>query len=200
MTERVDIMNQALSMLGVRDITSPEDDTAEARQMKINYAPARDATLEAHEWSFAILRFTPGQLLAAPEFGAAHAYSIPSDVLRVLTVETNREISNVYFNDPIGSKEQVDWVFEDRKILCDEEVIRCRGLRRVVEEGKFSPLFCMALATQLAFLTAISLTGSAEIQANMARLFEMYIRVAKSRDGLQGRSRRIRQRSLLKVR
>ena len=180
MTERVDICNLALSWLGEDEITSIEDPSSRALQLKINYIPARDATLEAHEWSFAIERFIPGKLAAAPAFGVANG--------------------NTYWNGRIGGQEQLDWVMENSLILCNEEVIYCRGLRRVEQEGRFSPLFVHALAAKLAGLIALNLTASKEIQANMFGLYAGFIKEAKTRDGMQGRSKRIRDRTLLKSR
>lgn len=200
MTERVDIANMALSWLGEEEITSLEDQSKRALQMKINYIPARDATLEAHDWSFAIKRFIPAKLETPPVYGAAYAFSIPSDILRVISVDTQDTLVHAAFNTPINSDEQVDWVFEDRMIICNEDAVSARGIRRVQDEGKFSPLFVQAFAAKLASLTALNLTGSAEIQGNMFNLFVLAIKEAKTRDGLQGRSRRIRNRSLLKRR
>lgn len=200
MTERVDIANMALSWIGEEEINSLDDDLERARQIKINYIAARDATLEAHEWSFAIKRFTPGKIADAPEYGASHAFSIPSDILRVIAVDPNMASTATPWTAPINSHEQLDWVLEGRLILCNEDVIYCRGIRRVEDEGIFSPLFVQALAAKLATLVAVNLSASAEIQANMFDLYDRFISEAKSRDGLQGRSRRIRNRSLLKVR
>lgn len=201
MTERVDIANLALSWLGELDITSLEDDLESARQMRINYIPARDATLEAHEWTFATQRFIPGQNAVEPEYGVTYAYEIPPDCLRVTRVEPNRANATASpFILDIGTDEQLDWVMEGRQILCNEEVIYCKGIFRITQEGLFSPLFVHAFAAKLAFLTAINLTASPDIQANMLAFYTEFIREAKTRDGLQGRSRRLRQRSLLKAR
>jgi hypothetical protein len=198
MTERVDIANLALSWLGEADITSLEDDLERARQMRINYIPARDATLEAHEWTFATKRFIPGQNAVAPEYGAVFAYEIPPDCLRVVSCDRNDGSQPI--TAPIGSLEQIDWILEGKQILTNEAAIYCRGIFRVTQEGKFSPLFVHALAAKLAYLTALNLTASAEIQANMLALYQQFIMEAKTRDGLQGRSRRIRNRTLLKAR
>ena len=201
MTERVDIANLALSWLGEQDITSLEDDTNRSHQMKINYIPARDATLEAHEWSFAIERFIPAKLAANPVYGINSAFSVPPEILRVLTVERNTaDPTNSFLTGRIGGNEQLDWVLEGGLILCNQDVIYCRGIRRVEQEGKFSPLFVHALAAKLAFLTATNLSASAAIQENMLQLYVGFIHEAKSRDGLQGRSRRLRDRTLMKSR
>jgi hypothetical protein len=61
-------------------------------------------------------------------------------------------------------------------------------------------MFVHAFAAKLAFLTAMNLTSSAEIQANMLAFYSQFILEAKTRDGLQGRSRRLRNRSLIKSR
>lgn len=200
MTEKVAIANMALTMLGEAEITSLDDESARARIMKTHYIPARDATLEAHEWSFAIKRFIPAQTATPPEYGPALAYSIPSDILRVIAVERNTTGYDPNLAPRINSREQIDWVLEGRLILCYEEAIYCRGIRRVEEEGIFSPLFDHALAAKLSFMTAIALTSSAEIQSNMLNLYSGFISEAKSRDGLQGRSKRVRNRTLLKSR
>lgn len=198
MTERVDICNMALSWLGEDEITSIEDPSTRALQLKINYIPARDATLEAHEWSFAIERFVPGIVAGQPQWGDYNAFSVPAEIIRVLTVDRNTDTGMDLGR--IGGREQLDWVFERNLILCREDVIYCRGIRRIEEEGRFSPLFVHAFAAKLAALVALNLTASAEIQGNMYALYDQFISEAKSRDGLQGRSRRIRSRYLLKSR
>lgn len=200
MTERIDVANLALTWLGEEPVTSLEDDLDRARIMSINYIPARDATLEAHDWSFAIERFIPPMNEVEPVYGASAAFDIPTNILRVIAVDNPRSTANTDFTLPINSREQLDWVFEKRQVICNQEVIHCRGIRRIEQEGLFSPMFVHAFAAKLAFLTAMNLTSSAEIQANMLAFYTQFILEAKTRDGLQGRSRRFRQRSLIKSR
>jgi hypothetical protein len=171
-----------------------------ANIMQINYIPARDATLEAADWSFAIMRFIPPLNAVAPIYGASKAFDIPTNILRMVSVDNPKSTANSDFTLPINSHEQLDWVFENRQIICNQDVIHCRGVRRIEQEGLFSPNFVHAFAAKLAFLCAMSLTSSASIQANMKLLYDEFIKTAKSRDGLQGRSQRIRQRSLIKSR
>ena len=197
MTERIDIANMALTWLGEEPVTSLEDDLDRANVMRINYIPARDATLEAHDWSFAIERFIPALNAVEPIYGASFAFDIPTNILRVIAVDNPNTTSNTDFTLPINSREQLDWVFEKRQVICNADIIHCRGIRRVEQEGLFSPNFVQAFAAKLAFLCAMNLTSSAEIQGNMMVLYDMFIKVAKSRDGKQGRSQRIRHRSLI---
>jgi hypothetical protein len=198
--ERVDIANRALIMLGEQPITAIDEDSNNAQIMKQSYQMARDGTLEAHEWSFAITRFIPAALAQAPQFGYAFAYPIPPEILRVLTVYYNDTQSTALSSQLESSTPQVDWAVEYGRILCNESVIYCRGIKRIEEEGRFSSLFVEAFAAKLAALTAINLTGSAEIQANMLGFFDVLVKQAKSRDGLQGRSKIMRNRQLQSVR
>jgi hypothetical protein len=195
-------VNQSLTWLGEKPITSLEDELDTAHVMSINYVPARDATLEAHDWSFAIMRFIPPLNATPPIYGASAAFDVPTNILRVISVDDPKtaSFSTGVYTPVINSKEQLDWVFENRQVICNEEVIHCRGIRRVEQEGLFSPNFVQAFAAKLAFLTAMSLTSSASIQANMKEFYDEFILVAKSRDGLQGRSKRLRNRDLLKSR
>lgn len=198
--ERVDIANMALSWLGSAPITSIDDETDRANQLQINYIPARDATLEAHDWTFAIERFIPAQSATAPVYGAGIAYDIPPQILRVIACDSGDTTGNSTFTSKINQKEQIDWQLEGDKIICDLDVIYCRGIRRIEEEGRFSPLFVHAFAAKLAFLLAQNITSDPNIAQNVYGMYEQFIKEAKSRDGLQGRSMRIRQRRLLKSR
>jgi hypothetical protein len=192
----------ALTWLGEEPITSLEDDLDRALIMSINYAPARDATLEAHDWSFAIERFIPPKNAVAPVYGASAAFDIPPNILRVIAVDdpkTANPTSGVY-TPIINSKEQLDWQFENRQVICNEDVIHCRGIRRIEQEGMFSPNFVQAFAAKLAFLSALALTSSQTTQAIWKDVYDGFILIAKSRDGLQGRSKRLRNRTLLKSR
>ncbi len=200
MSERIDIVNLALTWLGEDVVTSLEDDLDRARIMKVNYLPARDATLEAHDWSFAILRFEPPLNAVPPVYGAGKAFDVPPEVLRIISVALPDTDTNAAFAAPLDSLPQIDWLFERGQVICNQEVIFCKGIQRVDEEGRFSPLFVHAFAAKLAYLCAVALTASLDSQANMLAFYSEFILEAKSRDGLQGRSKRLRQRTVSRVR
>lgn len=203
MTERVDIANLALNWIGEEQITSLEDDTKAARTMRLNYRAARDATLEAHEWSFAIVRFEPARLEEPPLFKWRYAYQVPADVMRVLSCERAEDAygpDSIRWEPTNRADEQIDWAMERNCILTNEGRVFARGIERVTEEGRYSNLFVHALAAKLAAVSSVALTASSSVQASMYALYSQMIKEAKSRDGLQGRNLRIRNRSLLKSR
>ncbi len=201
MSARIDICNIALTWLGADHITSIEDEAIEARMLKANYYLARDATLEAHEWSFAIKRFIPTRTVADPVWGAANRFSVPSDIIRVLRVEAGGGILGGYDSlHSIDRRPEADWLIESGYIITNADAIVCKAIRRIEDEGIYSPLFVHAFAAHLAMLMAYPLTESDTKFRAMSALYTLKLKDAKSRDGLQGSSKRIRNRTLQNVR
>lgn len=199
MSARIDVANYALVLLGEGPITSIEDDSDTARTMLSLYYIARNAVLEAHEWSFAIRRFTPTQSSSTPDWGWSFSYELPSDIIRLLRVDRDRA-GGLTTQTSDMNRHQIAHELEGRVILCNESEIHCTGIRRVDDEGIFSPLFVEAFATKLAYLAAIPITESNQKQNNMAALYTAAINAAKSRDGMQGSTRRLRSHWLRKAR
>ena len=202
MSERIDIANMALTWLGASTITGFEDDAIEAEIINANYYIARDATLEAHEWSFAIKRWEGAKEADSPEWGANNRFTIPNDILRVLAVEAvgSSNLGNSFSNHQLGRAMQADWLVESGYIITDEDAIYCRGIRQVTDEGIYSPLFCHAFAAHLAMLCTYALSESNVKFNAMSALYQLKIQQAKSRDAVQGSNKRIRNRSLQNVR
>ena len=192
MSAKINVVNYALSLLGANPITSLEDDAHEAKVMKTFYYEARDGLLEVVEWSFAIKRFKPAKSTDEPLWGWSSSFPIPSDILRVLTVESD----NTYGMN----RDQVDHVVEQRSILCNEDNIVCTGIRRIDDEGVYSPLFNEAFAVKLAVLACLAITESNTKFQQMAAMYAGVIKDAKSRDGQQGTTRRVRSRWINRAR
>jgi hypothetical protein len=200
MSARIDIVNIGLTLLGADSIFSLEDETPEAKLMKTHYYIARDATLEAYEWSFAIKRFVPAKAELAPEWGWAFAFPIPADVLRVLTVERVTGTVMGMTNTNHMQRNQVDHVVEQRVILTNEGKIYCTGIRTIDDEGIYSNLFAHAFACKLALMTCLVLTESSQKFKEVAAMYAGAIREASSRDGQQGTTRRLRKTDWRRVR
>jgi len=198
MSARIDIVNVALGMLSADPITSIEDDAPEALLMKVNYDMARDATLEAYEWTFATRMFVPAASAVAPLWRWAYAYPIPSDIIRVLEVDRGSPVGAFVSNHM--RRDQVDHEVQSGQILTNEGAIYCTGLRRVEDEGIFSSLFAHALAAKLAMLTCFAITQSRTQFEVVTAMYTGAIKEAKSRDGMQGTTRRMRSHWLTAAR
>jgi hypothetical protein len=198
MATKTEIANIALGLIGANLVTNVDaDDSEEAKQIRIQYDAALNATLEVQEWSFAIKRFEPALVGSAPLYGWTNAFQPPPDIIRVLSCD--RQVSG----GPMTGKYdpgQIDWDFEGGLILTDEDVVYARGISNLVREGDFSPTFVQAFAARLAMMVALPLTQSQQIFQNCGGLFNGLIREAKTRDGMQGRSKRIRNRAFIRVR
>ena len=204
MSIRVDVCNFALGALGESEINSIEDDSDKARTLKSFYYIARDAVLEEGEWTFATRRFLPAKSTTVPEWGWAFVFVIPTDIIRLAEVDRNMSSltslrdTSLPPNPIPHTVEFVNGVGE--AILCNEDPIFCKGVRRIEDEGIYSPLFVEAFSLKLAYLAALPITSSVQIQQTVMGLYGHAIRTAKPRNGMQGTTRRMRSRSLSRAR
>ncbi len=194
------MVNKALSLLGTRPLTSLEDEGDVALTMKTHYYIERDAMLEEVDWSFSIRRFTPARLAAAPDFGFPNAFAIPSDIMRIITVDYSADAFNISRSASQPSRTQAEYVVESGQILTDREVIYCRGIRRMEDEGNYSSLFASAFALRLAMAACYQITKSNKRFEHIAGMYTGVMDDAISMDGLQGRHVRISQNNLLNAR
>jgi hypothetical protein len=181
----VAICNQALGWVGGNLITSLGDSSNEARLCNANYADLRDAVLEDAVWSFAIKRARITKLVAAPEYGFASQFTLPSDTIRVLNVQDGGNDT-----DP----DIPEWQREGNTIVCDRDVIYIKYIARITDTALFSSGFKQALAARIAADLSIPITQSRQVQSDMWSLYRAKLGDASTTDSLQGRSRRIRSR------
>lgn len=101
MTDKVHIINNALSLIGAASITSFEENTANARRVKTIYDTSRKALLRLHPFQCSIKRIKLTPLTEAPVFGYAYQYQLPDDLIRIInantedyTIETDKLLSD----------------------------------------------------------------------------------------------------------
>jgi hypothetical protein len=174
----IEIVNLALSWCGEAAISSFNDATPEARWAKANYAATRDQQLESREWSFATRRELLAQDAAAPTFGPAHQYILPSDVLTVWRC----------YDSADGCAELADWTVEGRRVLTSAAVCYAVTTYRA-NENTFSPGFSRALSALLTAQMAIPLTENRQLASDYHGIHQSYLATAAWADGRQGRSR-----------
>jgi hypothetical protein len=198
MSARIDAVNAALNFLGEQPIMGLDDDSDRARTMKVHYYAARDAMLEDCNWTFAISRFTPAVNTVAPAWGWGYAYTIPSDVVRVTTVLRSFSTGALppYGGYDFPNETQSAHVIEGNEILSNDTPIYCLGVRKMEDEGGYSPLFLDALSFSLAFRTALAITASMPKQQAALALFQGIYKRAKTRDGQQNTTRRMRNTTM----
>ncbi len=184
----VSICNQALSWLATGPILALSDNTTNAILCNANYIPARDSTLESAAWTFATERFKLIPVLTVPVYGYANQFLIPSNVLRVIECREDTVRPNGVSN--------IDWRREGKYIVSDAGVIYAKCIIQVDDTNLMSTLFTQALASRLAAMLAPAITESKGHADRMWNLYENYMSKAMPIDGSQGKSDRIRGRSL----
>ena len=198
MSARIDICNFALSFLGEARITSLDDDHARAQVMSDFYYIAKDACLEDANWTFAMKRFTPAESATAPAFGWSYAYPIPSDILRVTAVlkgwQSNSVIPASW--DEFPEEKKSAHVIEGNEILSNDNPIYCYGIRKMPDEGGYSPLFVETFGYKLAYLAASPLSASTTRADRALGLYAANLKKAKTRDSMQNSTRRMRSNIL----
>ncbi|MFV2057288.1 MAG: hypothetical protein ACC707_12525 [Thiohalomonadales bacterium] len=208
----VEICNLALGWLGGDLIISLDDESVEAKLCKANYALLRDAVLEEREWTFAVKRLEPAQLVTGPLYGFDNAFQIPPEVLRVLqvsragTVVDGALIEGSFLSATrggtgTGRETRIEWNREGDQIMANNaDRIFIRALIRIEDTTKFSPSFDQAFAARMAMELSIPITNSRALQKDMASLYAEKMRLAAATDGLQGRSQRVRADAFTVVR
>lgn len=144
------IANKALILLGDNGRITSLDDTGQlASDLKDLWDVARPIAIASHTWNFAIKR---EKLLRDPDntppFGYAYQFDKPPEMLRWLPWAKGEPY---WFR----GEEEGDYFF------ADDPEIYIRYLIDVPEVGKWPPLFCEAMAYQLALEYCESKTGKA---------------------------------------
>jgi phage gp46-like protein len=162
-TSDIDIVNRALTMLGVDPINSLSDSTKAASTANRLFNDTRAAVFRGHPWNCLIKRASLPQEAQAPLYGYAYAFTLPADFLRLLSIENN-----------LGK-----YSIEGRKILYDDEILQITYIALVTDVIAYDTLLTDALAARLAADMAHPLLQSTEAMERMYNLYELKLREAK---------------------
>ena len=153
--DTITVCNAALARLGEARILDLADDNAAGRACSLNFPLARDELLRSHRWNFATERADLVQLSAAPTFGFTYAYQLPTDSLRVLTVNGVSASG-----DPDSA-----WEIEGNTLLHDEATVELIYIKRVTDLNLLDSLAIEALIVLLASKLAPAIQGGSTSKA-----------------------------------
>lgn len=175
METKTDLANRALSMLGEAKISDIGDDSREAARVCNEHVDAVIAEiLRSHRWNCAIDRAELTRSADAPIFGYTHAYVLPSDFIRLLSINgESYEAQQEFFEIEANNRLLSNW--DDCKIRYIKEIPIVR----------FDPLMAEATAAKLAMVISIALTGSESKQSRAFQLYERAISNAKTVDAYE---------------
>ena len=178
MAAAIEIANRALVLLGEQRITSFDDNSKPAREVKSQYDLTRRAELRANRWAFALKRAQlaalPNPPVGAPEFGKV--YNFPTDALRIT------DIGDIFvgmaFTNYRG-KSEAAWAIEGRQILTSiAPPLNIRYVWDIQDGQQFDALFVDALSARLAVDLGIVLTEATGRVDNAKALYAIAIRRA----------------------
>lgn len=143
MTTPTELVNMALAHLGQARISDFSERSPAAEHCRRAYDHVRRLCLRDYDWNFAIRRATLTAAEAPPEFDWGYEYPLPSDCLRVISV-----------NQRPGGTRLTDYAVEGRAILSNSADCRVRYIRDVTDptlwDSMFSSYFCYRLAAAIA--------------------------------------------------
>lgn len=172
-TSWVSIANAALIQFGADTIMDLDEPSQAARLCKSRLGDVVDAVLRAHPWNAGLARARLAADSAAPAFGFARQFTLPTDpwCLRVLRLD----------DDTIPFK------VEGRKLLTDAEgPLDVLYIARLTDPAGIDALLAAAIAARLAHEIAYALTNSRQMAADLWQAYEARLREARSIDGQEG--------------
>jgi hypothetical protein len=149
MASETSISNRALQLLGAKRITALTENSNNGRSCNACYEPLRDALLEKYRWTFSIKRAVLAADSTTPDWGRNNAFTLPSDYIKRADP----------YNEDIYPGQ--DWEIEGNKIYSNEAgPLYLRYVARVTDVSTYSPLFCEALAHEMAMAMCEEITQS----------------------------------------
>jgi hypothetical protein len=155
------------------------DDSPEGALARADFEVTRDAQMRRYEWNFAIKYAGPiSKDATVPVWRFAGRYRLPSDWLRVLEVNGDRD----------GDQWEVNagWLLTD---IDDGAGVTIRYIYRNLVYSDYDPNFIDVLAYALAEKWAVALNESAAMKKEMGDSYREAVIVARASDAFEQQSR-----------
>lgn len=170
MSSFVEAGNAALSLLGEYNyITALSDSSPEAVTINANYERVLKQCLRNHFWNFALKRTKLAPSSTLPEWGSGKYFPLPSDFLRVYSINEDR------YQEFTPESEGIYWEGGD--------VMNLKYIALVEDPNKFDSLFLEYYIASLAKAIAPAITDSREKMREMREMEAAALAQARSVDG-----------------
>lgn len=163
-TSKINLISNALILLGDAPITSLNDPGAGAKAGANLYESTYFSMLSSHRWNFAIKKSLLSQLSEAPLNEYKYQYQLPTDFITIITtypVSTYRIIGDKLYSD--SNRVEIDYIYK-------------------ITEDKFPPYFIKAFEYYLARDLCIAVTEDMNKYELMQRAYEIESRKARYAD------------------
>lgn len=179
-TSKTDICNLSQDLLcgeTLLDIDSPT--TAVEALLQRWYDHCRKQCLREHPWKFAAKRASLAKSATDPLFGYTAAFPLPSDFLRMLTIENDDGVQISTRDYQIESHNGQYAVL----MSTDATVLNIRYVYDIEDVTRFDALFISYLAYTIALATAFKITQNNSTIERVKALQDMHGKLARSISG-----------------
>lgn len=177
MPGETDVINAAARLVGAEPITSLIDGTKTANVANDIYDELRDHLLRCHPWDFAIKRVQLAQSSTEPAFEFDHAYPVPADWLRTISVHDNDAGHGTILY-------RMEQIADQRAIVTSSDQVYLRYVARVEDPNMMTSDFRRLLEVSLARDFAIPLAASNAMQEQYQQQAIRVMAQARSTDAL----------------
>ena len=182
-TTELDVVNRALVKIGSREISSLTDGSKAARIMGAMIDSIRDKFLRKNPWNCAVERVQIAKDTVAPAWGWASAYTLPSDYIKLLNVESS-STATLAMSGSKNTPRNIAYKIEGGKILCDEtDALNVRYLKRLTDMSQYDPMMTETLATLLAYEACMAIADNRALKADLWAEYKDACFEAKRNDG-----------------
>ena len=172
----INIVNRALTLLGVNTITALTDSDKAASTASVLWDDTRAAVFRAHPWNCLTKRVQLAEDSAAPVVEYANQFTLPTDCLRVLKVHNGT-------TDSIASS--IDYAVEGRKIKTDEGTVFLVYIAKITDPNEYDTYLIEALAAAIAADIAYAITNNATLANNYQNVADERLREARFVDATE---------------
>lgn len=175
MPSETDVINVGLRMIGGTAISNRTDGSTNANIVNDLYDEVRDDLLRGHNWNFATVRAQLAQMTVVPAFEFDHAYALPSDWLKTVSVHDNDAGTGTLFY-------RMEFNDGQRAILANTEQVFMRYVAQIVDPNLMAADFRMVLSTAIAAITALPIGASNTMAEAFSNKLDAMLGSAKAMD------------------
>ncbi len=172
-TSKLNIINDALTLLGANRITSLSDGSTESAVMNQIFDGVQDSVARSYSWNCLTFRRELARNVATPAFGFNYQYTLPTDPYCLRVLEMN-ETSNID-----------TWKVEGRQLLTNAATCKIRFIGRPTSLGEIDSLLAQAISARLAADAAYTLVQSNGVAEMMWQLYSAKLAEAQSIDQIE---------------
>lgn len=177
MRSSTSLCNMALSLIGGKRISSIDETSNEAIELKLVFFETLDSVLSEHDFNEAMYTAELALLEETPAFKYTYKHQLPVEpyCLRVLNLYDSNE------------NEILDYKVEGRTVSSDENVLYINYIARLEDYNNMSPLLVEAFTHLLASKVCKSMASDTSLSNTLFEKYRIALLKAKNNDAMEER-------------